>query len=130
MIYFILLWSREERNRKKLFLCREKLSHGHVSEVPLQGTLNNPRLQRCLHSSSAEKIKPLHQNALQGGFNSINQLFCPLFLKGDPGQPGDTGLMVSSYLSNGFAAVTGLEKFNVIDWVPQSLWLESCCMLP
>lgn len=37
-------------------------------------------------------------------------------MKGDPGQPGETGLMVSPYLSNGFAPLMlGLEQFNMMD---------------
>lgn len=40
MIYLILLWSREERSRKKMFSCRGKLTRGHVSEA--HGTWSNP----------------------------------------------------------------------------------------
>lgn len=67
---------------------------------------------------STEEMKPLHQDALQGGFSSINQLFCPFFLKGDPGQPGETGLMVSTYLSCGFSSLTS--------WV----WKSDCKVAP
>lgn len=134
MIYFILLWSRKERNRKKQFSCCGNWMRGRVPEVPFEGALNNPRLQRCFHGiSTVEQIIRMLFKSVVAVLSSFS---VSPFLKGDPGQPGETGLMVSLSLSHGLASLAcwtklaRFEKLEVMEWEPQSLWQQSCSMLP